>query len=311
MAIALRVPESPAALVQVGPAPLVETVLSLHVLIHPKEHPLQHPWIRRMRTLSQDLKREIRAFGFLYSDITADFMLPQRADDQQSFEVALRRFASMPPERAQYEIARPAFFYMEEHGGPDSLDREEVWRQIRARLSAFSRQGPALADQLRSEPEVVQTRIAAMLAAYWEQSFAAEWERLEPVLADEVERTRGEDPVSLLGSFRSELTVDAAERTLIRRSYHQHQVTVDESNPLRLIPSVYVWPHVRINCDSPWPLAVLYPPRAMRNEHARAPAPAELVRSLRAAADPTPTADPAAGRRSVPARRRSWRRSSR
>ena len=44
------------------------------------EHPLQHPWIRNMRTLSPTLKREIRAFWFLYSDITADFMLPERAD---------------------------------------------------------------------------------------------------------------------------------------------------------------------------------------------------------------------------------------
>ena len=35
--------------------------------MHPKEHPLQHPWIRRMRSLSPALKREIRAFGFLYS----------------------------------------------------------------------------------------------------------------------------------------------------------------------------------------------------------------------------------------------------
>ena len=60
----------------VAPAPLCEAVLSLHVLRYPKEHPLQHPWIRQMRALSPALKREIRSFGFLYSDITADFMLP-------------------------------------------------------------------------------------------------------------------------------------------------------------------------------------------------------------------------------------------
>jgi DNA-binding transcriptional ArsR family regulator len=44
---------------------------------------------------------------------------------------------------------------------------------------------------------------------------------------------------------------------------------------------------VRINCDPPWPLAVLYPPRAMRNGVGRAPAPEPLVGALRAAADPT------------------------
>jgi DNA-binding transcriptional ArsR family regulator len=193
----------------------------------------------------------------------------------------------MPADRAQYEIARPAFFYMELNGGPDSLDREEVWELICRRIAFYSREGPAIADQLRDKPAAVQARIAEMLAAYWEQSFASEWERLEPVLADEVEHAQDEDPVSLLGSFRSELTVDPAERLLIRRSCHQHHVSVDETNPLRLIPSVYVWPHVRINCDAPWPLAVLYPPRAMRNGVVRAPAPEQLVHTLKAAADPT------------------------
>ena len=45
-------------------------------------------------------------------------------------------------------------------------------------------------------------------------------------------------------------------------------------NPLRLIPSVYVWPHVRVNCDAPWPLAVLDPPATMGSGLAGRPAPA-------------------------------------
>ena len=263
MSIRVHVPESPAGLVHVAPAPMAEALLSLHVLMHPKEHPLQHPWIRRMRTLSPALKREIRAFAFLYSDITADFMLPERADVAQSFDAALATFASIPPDRARYEIARPAFFYMEENGGPESLESEEVSGADPRRITAYSHDGPAISDQLRNDPAALQARIADMLAAYWEQSFAAEWERLEPALAAEAERVRDEDPITLLGSIRSELTVDPAERLLIRRSGHDHFRHVDETNPLRLIPSVYVWPHVRINCDAPWPLAVLYPAVSM------------------------------------------------
>ena len=118
MSIRIKIPEWPNGLVHVAPAPFAEAVLSLHVLMYPKEHPLQHPWIREMRSLSAGLKREIRAFGFLYSDITADFMLPERADAPQSFDEALAGFASLPPERAQYELARPVFFYMEESAGP-------------------------------------------------------------------------------------------------------------------------------------------------------------------------------------------------
>ena len=95
----------------------------------------------------------------------------------------------MPPERAQYEIARPTFFYLEEDaGGPESLAREEVRARIRAQVSTYSREGAALADSSSTIPQPVQARIVEMLGAYWEQSFAAEWARLEPTLREEVEQ---------------------------------------------------------------------------------------------------------------------------
>ena len=259
----------------------MEAVLSLHVLLHPKEHPLQHPWVRQMRTLSPALKREIKAFWFLYSEITCDFMLPPRADAEQSFEEALAAFETLPPEWAQYDLARPTYFYFEEDAGPESLAREDVRAQVEYRM------GAELARQLFDDPAAVQTRVVEMLAAYWEESFAEEWSRLEPVLAEEVERARGRDPIELLGKVRGELKVDPEERLLLRRSLHHHEVEVTPDNPLRLIPSVYVWPHVRVNCDAPWPLAVLYPPATMGSGLAGRPAPDELVRALRAAADPT------------------------
>jgi len=258
------------------------------VLTHPKEHPLQHPWIREMRSLSPGLKREIRAFGFLYSFITCDFMLPERADAPQSFEAALAAFAAMPPERAQYEIARPTFFYFEEDaGGPESLARDDVRAKIVDCISARGPDGPALARQLLDDPAAVQARVVAMLAAYWEQSFAEEWARLEPLLAEEVERARGLDPIGLLGAVRAEHQVDPDERLLVRWSLHEHDVEVEATNPLRLIPSVYVWPHVRVNCDAPWPLAVLYPPASMRVGLAGTRPPDDLVHALRAAGDAT------------------------
>lgn len=251
------------------------------MLMHPKEHPLQHPWIRRMRTLSAALKREIRVFWFLYSEITCDFMLPPRADASQSFEEALAAFAAQPPEWAQYELARPTYFYFEESAGPESLAREDVRAQVEYRM------GTELAQQLFDDPAAVQARVVDMLAGYWEQSFSEEWDRLEPALAEEVARASGRDPIELLGEVRAELKVDPEERLLLRRSLHHHEVEVTSENPLRLLPSVYVWPHVRVNCDAPWPLAVLYPPATMRNGLAGTPAPEELVQALRAAADPT------------------------
>ena len=234
-----------------------------------------------MRTLSPGLKREIRTFWFLYSEITCDFMLPPRAEAWQSFEQALAAFAAQSPEWAQYELARPTYFYFEESAGPESLAREDVRAQVQHRM------GAELAQQLFDDPATLQARVVDMLAGYWEQSFAEEWDRLEPVLAEEVARADGRDPIGLLGEVRAELRVDPEERLLLRRSLHHHEVDVTDENPLRLIPSVYVWPHVRVNCDAPWPLAVLYPPATMRSGLAGTPAPDELVQALRAAADPT------------------------
>jgi DNA-binding transcriptional ArsR family regulator len=208
-------------------------------------------------------------------------MLPPRADASQSFEEALAAFAALPPEWAQYEIARPTYFYFEEDLGPESMAREDVRAQVEYRM------GAELARQLFDDPAAVQARIAAMFADYWEQSFAEEWQRLEPVLAEEVARASGRDPIELLGEVRAELMVDPDERLLLRRSLHHHEVDVTPENPLRLLPSVYVWPHVRVNCDAPWPLAVLYPPATMRSGLAGTAAPEELVQALRAAADPT------------------------
>jgi DNA-binding transcriptional ArsR family regulator len=241
-----------------------------------------------MRRLTPALKQEIRAFGFLYSQITADFMLPERAETQQTFQDALESFAALPADWAQYELARPTFFYGEEDaGGPESLGREEVRAQIRRCVSMHGSDGAALAEQLLAEPAAVQARVAAMLAAYWDESFAEEWTRLEPILAAEVERAEGVDPIVLLGAVRSEMRIDAEQRLLVRRSGHEHDVTVEARNPLRLIPSVYVWPHVRVNCDPPWPLAVLYPPASMPGGHAGTPPPVPLVKALSAVADPT------------------------
>ncbi|MGZ8695355.1 MAG: ArsR/SmtB family transcription factor [Gaiellaceae bacterium] len=53
------------------------------------------------------------------------------------------------------------------------------------------------------------------------------------------------------------------------------------------MPSAYVWPHVRVNCDPPWPIVVMYAaPFAMR-EAARDAVPSTLVQTLRAAGDET------------------------
>jgi DNA-binding transcriptional ArsR family regulator len=62
---------------------------------------------------------------------------------------------------------------------------------------------------------------------------------------------------------------------------------VSPGNPLLLVPSAYVWPHCRVNCDPPWPIAVVYAAPFVLREAAREPVPAALLQILRAAGNET------------------------
>jgi DNA-binding transcriptional ArsR family regulator len=282
--IRLRIdPERP-SLVRVSRAPLLEAVISLHVLLYPKRHPLQHPWIRGARALSSELKREIRALAFLYDDAVPDCFLPPSADTVPSFEDALAAFRGLSADQAAYALARPLFHYAEaDMGGEEALESSDVRERV-------ERRGGEVAAALLQEPGAVQERVAALLESYWEQAFADEWDRLEPALVDETEQARrdvAEDSAfCLLERLRPELLVDRGFGLAVRRSGHHHEVTVSEENPLLLLPSVYVWPHVRVNCDAPWPLAIVYPARFLLENGGRKPAPDRLAAVARAVGDP-------------------------
>lgn len=64
MTIVFRIPATGAERVGFAYSPTMEAVLSLHVLVEPKHHPVQHGWVRAMRKLSPALKREIEAFSY-------------------------------------------------------------------------------------------------------------------------------------------------------------------------------------------------------------------------------------------------------
>ena len=136
-----------------------EAVLSLHVLMHPKEHPLQHPWIREMRRLSPgaeagDPRVRLPLLGH-HRRLHAPRARRRAADRSRTRSPA---FAALPPERAQYELARPTFFYLEEDaGGPESLEREDVRAQIRRQISATA--GELRGQQLLDDPAAVQARV--------------------------------------------------------------------------------------------------------------------------------------------------------
>lgn len=105
-----------------------------------------------------------------------------------------------------------------------------------------------------------------MLETYWDEAFEAEWKRLEPRLAASVEEAgrviAGDGLYAVLGGLSPRLRVDGNKEEFGLDLPHHHRVSVTEEAPLALVPSAYVWPHLAVNCDQPWPLALVYPARS-------------------------------------------------
>jgi DNA-binding transcriptional ArsR family regulator len=262
--------------------------MSLHVLLFPKIHAVQHPWIRAMQRVSPQLKREIRAFAFLYVDAFPDCFTPATPD--ATFESQLDTIRALSEAEAAHELARPLFFYWEASaGGPERLADPAV----RDRAVAFAREtagdaGAELAAAAFDDPGRLRDRLVALLERYWEEAFRVEWTRLEPDLRQAV--AESERLVAAHGPLAFLESVPDLRRqgdTIVRRSPHEHLVEVSAENPLLLVPSAYVWPHVRVNCDPPWPIVVLYAAPFVLREAARDDVPSTLVQTLRAAGDET------------------------
>jgi len=287
--IRYRFSGDPAESIAFSYSPLLEAVLSLHVLSQPKHHPLQHPWVRRARTLPPELRREIAAFRFAYDGFVPEFLMPSPASHYRGFEEDLRDLGQLDDSTLALGFLRPLY----DHRG----ERDERLfgdPGVRAHVLAGAATlggDPELASLIFESPRELAERFAGLLAAYWEAAFEEEWRALEPRLAETVHeagrRIAGDGVYDYLTGLSAQLLIDPSRREIRRDLPHEHTVEVGPRSELVLIPSVFVWPHVRVNCDPPWPPAIVYPaPFALAGGKAKLPS-EDVVHVLRALADDT------------------------
>jgi DNA-binding transcriptional ArsR family regulator len=270
-------------------SPLLEAVLSLHVLTAPKHHPLQHPWVRRARALPPGLRRDIAAFRFAYDAFVPEFLMPSPSSPFGSFDDELRELAALDDTTLALGFLRPLWDHRGERD--EALLAAARVREHVDRRPAELGADPGLARLIFESPRELATRFANLVAGYWEAAFAGEWRELEPRLADTVaeagRRIAGDGVYSYLAGLSPQLLIDASRGELRRDLPHEHTVDVGPRAELVLVPSAFVWPHVRINCDPPWPPAIVYPaPFALAGGKSRLPS-EDVVHVLRALADPT------------------------
>jgi hypothetical protein len=234
MTIRFHLPYAAAEHVAFAYSPLLELVLSLHVLVEPKHHSLQQPWVRQMRTLPAPLRREIAAFAFVYRSYFPSFLLPEPGGSYLTLQEELARLAQLP----------------------DDVLRTGFTQHLDAGAQPLSRPGGrALELAAQHQPRRFLDRFTTMVRAYWQQAFRAEWERLEPLLSEIVGRAgqviTTEGIYGFLARFVGEVRIDRRAGAFWLDREHQHEVTISADGMLVLVPSVYVWPHVRVNCDAP------------------------------------------------------------
>ncbi|HEX6699890.1 MAG TPA: DUF5937 family protein [Gaiellaceae bacterium] len=269
-------------------SPLLEAVLSLHVLVEPKHHPLQHEWVRRMRALPAGLRREIRRFGFAYDLFVPEFLMPAPAAGYPEFADELDALGAVDETTAALGFMR---LFWDHRGERDEELLRDAQVQAHVAEQAKKRGDPSLARMLFDDPKRLLDSFRSLIAAYWEAAFEREWDRLEPQLARTVSdagaRIADSGLYAYLKGLSPALLIDADARELRRKLPHEHTVDVAPGNELVLVPSFYVWPHVRVNCDPPWPPAIVYPaPFAVAEGRSELPAD-ELLHVLRALGDGT------------------------
>ena len=284
MAIRFHLPAFAIERLSFAYSPLVEAVLSLHVLVEPKHHPLQHEFVRRMRALSPSLRRRIAELAFVYRRMMPDFVAPPADEGYGSFADELERIRRLDDETLALEFLRPLY----DHGGRRDaalLADDEVRAHVRQSSA------PESAELIFDDPRALTEMLIELLTHYWEEAFAEEWDRLEPRLAaavTEAGRAIASGGVyALLHGLSPRLRVDPVREEFGLDLPHEHRVEVTESNRLVLVPSAFVWPHVRVNCDEPWPISLTYAASFVAADaRPRIPS-SDLVRLLRALGDDT------------------------
>ncbi len=288
MAIRFTMPENAEEHVAFAYSPVLEAVLSLHVIVEPKHHPLQHPFVRAMRRLSPALRREIAAFRYAYRAYFPEFLFPSTTGGFATFEAELERLLAVPDELITHEFTRQ-FLGEAVPRGAEVMRRPEVIRAVRRAAALDGPRTAELVDLALEDPANLRSRFVRLIDDYWNEAFGSEWERIEPVLAGTVaaygQLIASRGFFSLLEPLWPEVRLDRPARTFSLQRPHDHDVAV--AGYLLLVPSEFVWPHVRVNCDEPWPLALVHPSSSIAHAARPVMGPDDVLRVLRVLGDDT------------------------
>ncbi|MFF4223510.1 DUF5937 family protein [Streptomyces abikoensis] len=243
-------------------SPLLEAVHSWHVLTDPGHHALHVPWVRRCRRLPAALRRRMREHGFLVADYVPAFFESRAGDHDADFADQLSAVRTLPPAVLAVELAR-TLVDTTRCTGHDLVRDPAVRDAVLAEYRRTDADRAARLDRVLTDPLPVLEEALTVLEDYWSAAFAEEWERVEPSLYESIAqagtRIARQGLFPMLRTLVPQIRIDPARRSLRLDRPHHHDIAVTRDRPVTFTASRYVWPHVRVTCDAPWPLRITYP----------------------------------------------------
>ena len=286
----IRVRLAPAAIERVAVAysPLTECLLSLRLLLKPALHPLHRHWARALRSLPPPLLAAIDKLAFAFTDDVPVFVAGGTRGSPP-FAAELERLRSMPPAAIRYQFTRGLH-----HGAltQAQLNRSAVRRRL---LEAAGSERTADQEPLElvlERPQVFLAWFSELIAAYFEQAFVKEWERIEPLLAESVEdaarRLANDGLFKTLPQLSARLRGDPQRGEIEIAAFAHGAWELTGEERLVLVPSVYAWPNLMTSLDDgAWRKVIVYPAPFLAEREVEPLPPADLQRLLRALGDNT------------------------
>jgi DNA-binding transcriptional ArsR family regulator len=286
--IRLHLPPAVEEQVAVSYSPLTECVMSLKVLLQPKRHPLHRRWGREIRRAGAPLQEAFERYAFAFRDNAPTLYVGGNAGEPSLGE-ELELLRAMPEAQLRFEFTLGLH-----HGsmaGEQLADEPARSKLLADGARVFPSSGEALA-LLLEKPHAFLAEFAAFIELYFDEVFATEWERVEPLLADSVtdagERIADDGFYQALAQLNPRLRGDARHRQLVIEKWFDHDYELTPGDELALVPSVYVWPNLAVLLDEgTWPKSIIYPAPFLARRRPASMPPAELVRLLRALGDGT------------------------
>jgi DNA-binding transcriptional ArsR family regulator len=219
-------------------SPMLETIRSVSALDDPAASALHLPWAEEARALTTDLDLSLLRDLQTSHVYNPDFVNPPPSGPLAEFEDELEVMVSTPAAQIRAEVRRAY------EGYPL----------------------PPLLEPFLSRPCSAIEELAELMRTYWSRTLSGHWPRIRSLLEHDVlHRAR---QIADGGTQRLFADLDSAvswEGGVLRVECGvEIEETLDlDERGLLLLPSVFVWPKVRIVTAPPWQPTLIYPARGI------------------------------------------------